>query len=178
VTRAPERLTTDRLLLRRPQAGDAAAIFARYASDREVTRHMSFPVHVSLDDTRAFLALCDESWSRWPAGAYLAFSRADGRLLGSTGLHFETADEAATGYVFARDAWGRGYATESLRAMVELAGTIGLRRLHAICHPDHRASAHVLEKCGFVLEGARPPTVFPNFAPGPPCEALCYARVF
>jgi RimJ/RimL family protein N-acetyltransferase len=84
-----------------------------------------------------------------------------------------------TGYVFARDAWGQGYATESLQAMVDLAPSCGVRRLYAICHVDHAASARVLEKCGFARETVlKRHTHFPNLAPGEPADVLSYAIMF
>jgi RimJ/RimL family protein N-acetyltransferase len=111
--RQPERVETERLVLRRPRPDDAEAIFTRYASDPEVTRYLSFPRHASLENTRAFLALSDADWSRWPAGPYLIERRDRSELIGSTGLSFETGQRAATGYLLAREAWGRGYATEA-----------------------------------------------------------------
>src|SRR5262245_38659322 len=109
-------LETERLLLRPPMLNDVQAIFDRYASDPEVTRYLSWPRHTSLAETRAFVKFSSTHWSRWQAGPMLAISRADGMLLGGSGLVFETPEDASTGYVFARDAWGKGYATESLRA--------------------------------------------------------------
>lgn len=171
-------LDTPRLRLRRPRPADAASVFHRYASDPEVTRYLGWPTHKSLADTDGFLAYCDSEWERWPAGPYLVESR-DGRLLGSTGLGFETPEQAATGYVFARDAWGHGYATEALSAMRELARDLGVQRLYALCHPDHRASHHVLEKCGFLREGTlRAHAEFPNLAPGAQTDVICYAAFF
>jgi RimJ/RimL family protein N-acetyltransferase len=176
---APPTIATDRLVLRRPVAADAERIFERYSSDAEVTRYLSFPRHVSVDQTRAFLAWSDAEWARWPAGPYLIESREDGTLLGSTGFSFESPQRAATGYVLARDAWGRGYATEALRAMVETAPQLAIRRLQAFCHPDHRPSWHVLEKCGFLREGTlRLYAELPNLAPREPCDLLLYARTF
>jgi RimJ/RimL family protein N-acetyltransferase len=176
--RAPERLETARLVLRRPMPADADVIFARYARDPDVTRLLSWPTHHVVEDTRAFLEFSDAEWNRWPAGPYLMLSREDGRVLGSTGLAFETPQRAATGYVVARDCWGRGYATEALQAMVELAPRVGLRRLYALCHVDHGASARVLEKCGFEREGIlRRHAEFPNLQPGEPCDVLCYSWV-
>jgi ribosomal-protein-alanine N-acetyltransferase len=43
--RAPERLETARLILRRPRAADAPVIYERYASDPEVTRWLGWPRH-------------------------------------------------------------------------------------------------------------------------------------
>jgi RimJ/RimL family protein N-acetyltransferase len=174
-----ERIETARLVLRKPNAGDAEAVFSRYANDPEVTRFLGWPRHESVNDSRAFLEISDAEWQRWPAGPYLIESRESGRLFGSTGLAFETPFRAATGYVLARDAWGLGYASEALRAMASISGEIGVRRLYALCHPDHRASWRVLEKCGFIREGLlRCHSEFPNLAPGEPGDVLCYARVF
>jgi [ribosomal protein S5]-alanine N-acetyltransferase len=176
--RAPHVVTTARLLLRRPEAADAEAIFTRYSSDPEVTRYVGWPAHRTVDDTRAFLTFSDEQWDRWPAGPYLVCSRADGTVLGSTGLMFETPHAAMTGYVFASDAWGRGYATEALEAMIGVARDAGVHRLYALCHTDHRASARVLEKCGFVLEETRRTRAeFPNLRPGEAQDVRCYARL-
>ena len=173
----PSRLLTDRLVLRRPEPADADAIFSRYASDPEVTRYLSFPTHRSVDDARAFVAYSDAEWVRWPAGPFLIERRGDGRLLGGTGLLFETPQRAITGYLLARDAWGHGYATEALAAVVGLAGALGVLRLVAHCHTAHLASAHVLEKCGFEREGVlRAHSVFPNLQPGELLDVLCYAR--
>ena len=162
-------------MVQRPRHDDVAAIFTRYASDSDVTRYLSWPVHVSLEQTQAFLAFSDREWTKWPAGPYLAFSRDDGRLLGGTGLSFEGPDRAATGYVFAKDAWGHGYATETLQVMIDVARTTGVRRLYALCHVDHRPSARVLEKCGFVRERVlRRFVEFPNLSASTHCDVLCY----
>lgn len=167
---------TARLLFRAPVPADARAIFERYAADPEVTRYMSWPCHASVADTEAFVAFSQAEWRRWPVGPLLAFSRATGQLLGSAGLVMESLDRAATGYVFARDAWGQGYATEALAAMVDLAAELKVVRLYALCHTDHRASYRVMEKCGFTREGVLPRhLVFPNLS-DEPHDVFSYVR--
>lgn len=177
--RAPERLETSRLELRRPAAVDAEAIFATYASDPEVTPYVGFPRHRSIEATRAFLEFSDGQWASWPAGPYLLRLRESGALIGSCGLMFDTPYRAQTGYVLARHAWGRGYATEALAAMTAIARECGVRRLYAICHHAHRPSARVLEKGGFTLEGVlRSFSEFPNLEPVGPYDCRCYAVTF
>jgi [ribosomal protein S5]-alanine N-acetyltransferase len=174
----PERLAAQRLQLRRPTASDAAAIYAAYASDPEVTRYLSWTRHTSLAHTRAFLEFSGSEWRRWPAGPYLIESAA-GEVLGSTGFAFETAERAATGYVLRRSAWGKGYATEALGVVVRAAPELGVRRLYALCHPQHTASVRVLEKCAFGREGIlRAYAEFPNERPGELQDVLCYSRIF
>jgi [ribosomal protein S5]-alanine N-acetyltransferase len=173
-----ERIETERLILRKPTAGDAEEIFRRYASDPEVTRYLSWPTHRRLEQTQAFLEWSDEDWQRWPAGSYLLFARDDeSRLLGGTGLSFQSPALAVTGYVFARDAWGQGFATEALEAMVRLGRATGLKRIAAVCHPDHRPSARVLEKCGFLLDELRRDQLeFPNLKPKKRWKVLTYIK--
>ena len=138
-----ERFETSRLVLRKPTLADAEAVFIRYASDSEVTRYLGWPRHQSVDDTKAFLTFSDAEWSRLPAGPYLIESRSEHTLLGSTGLGFEAPSTAVTGYVLARDAWGNGYATEALTAIVDIAEKLGVVRLCALCHPDTPRSSSI-----------------------------------
>jgi ribosomal-protein-alanine N-acetyltransferase len=158
---------------------DADSVFSRYAGDPEVTRFLGWPTHRTIEDTRAFLDFSEAEWRRCSTGPYLIESREKGRLIGSTGLGFETPFRAATGYVLARDSWGRGYATEALGAMVALAQTLDVRRLYALCHPEHIPSQRVLDKCGFHRESLlRLHSEFPNLLPGQACDVLCYVRLF
>ena len=176
--KAPKTLHTERLLLRKPRAEDAEEIFERYSSDAEVTKYLGWPMHTSVVETRTFLEWSDAEWERWPAGPYLICTPANDRLLGGTGLAFETPFRATTGYVLAKDAWGQGYATEALLAMKSLAEDLGLKRLYAMCYPQHRPSRHVLEKGGFQLEGTlRRYFEFPNLHPGEPDDVVSYAWI-
>jgi len=177
--KAPERFDTSRLILRRPMRDDAEAVFARYSSDGEVTKYLGWPRHQSLEDTNVFLAFSDAEWDRWPGGPYLIESRSGRKLLGSTGFAFESTTVASTGYVIARDAWGLGYATEALTAVVSIAQSLGVGRLCALCHQDNPASIHVLEKCDFRLENLlKNYAVFPNLGLGRREDCLRYARIF
>ncbi|GMA86662.1 hypothetical protein GCM10025868_19120 [Angustibacter aerolatus] len=58
------------------------------------------------------------------------------------------------GYVLAERVWGRGYATEAARAVLRWAfDTLDLHRVQAEVDTRNAASARVLQKLGFVLEG-------------------------
>jgi RimJ/RimL family protein N-acetyltransferase len=98
-----------------------------------------------------------------------------GKLLGSTGLAFESPWLASTGYVLARESWGKGLASEALSAVVTLAQAHGVRSLYALCHASHAASRRVLEKNSFLIDaaGARR-AVFPNFQSDEPQDVCCY----
>ncbi len=157
-----ERITTARLVLRRPTLDDLDAVFA-YASDPAVTKYMGWPRHESPQTTRAFLTMRGEEWDRRGTGTFLV--EHDGVVVGSTGLHTYDDAPAATGYIIARPHWGHGYATEATRAMIDLARSRGLPRVEAGCHPDNAASIRVLEKIGLVHETTLTAhMVFPNLS--------------
>lgn len=169
---------TGRLRLRRPAWNRLHELF-ELASDPDTTRWVGWPRHRALEDTRAFLAFADAEWERAPAGPLVIEERATGNFLGTTGLAFEEPLIASTGYVLRREAWGHGYANEALLGVVDLAQRLGVQRLFALCHPQHRASVRVLAKGGFEREGVlRRSTVFPNLAPEALQDACIYARIF
>ncbi len=63
---------------------------------------------------------------------------------------------AAIGYTIHPDSTGQGYATRSLRELVDTAfdpAQLALERLEAVASVDNIASHRVLEKCGFRREG-------------------------
>ena len=154
---------------------DAEAVYHCYASDENVTKYLGWPKHKSVEDTRDFISVSDQIWDQHGVGPYLVADSLDNSLLGCTGLDFETEYRAATGYAFASSAWGKGYATEALQAMVSIATDLSFHRVYAMCHPEHAASARVLEKCGFEFEGKLlAHTEFPNLSPGVASDVLSY----
>jgi len=78
------------------------------------------------------------------------------RIVGMIGIHptVET-DVHELGYWLTPVAWGRGYATEAGRAMLDIARYgMGIRQLTAGYFLDNPASARVLAKLGFRPTGA------------------------
>ncbi len=78
-----------------------------------------------------------------------------GETLGDVGFHLsDDGHTAEVGYTFAREHWGHGYAVEALEALVvHLFSREDVTRVFGTLHPDNRASAMVLERCGFLFEG-------------------------
>lgn len=74
--------------------------------------------------------------------------------LGVTGYIHREVDCAEVGFLFAPESQGKGYATESLRAVCDYAFKEGgIRRLTATVTAGNMASRRTLEKIGFRLEG-------------------------
>ena len=82
-------------------------------------------------------------------------SLSDGQFIGTCDLS-EIARRhrrAEVGFLLGREAWGRGYASEAMQAVLSYAATQGLRRLLARTHLGNRRSDALLERLGFVEEG-------------------------
>ena len=142
---------TERLLLR-PGWGEDAPALARAIADEQVVRNLATaPWPYALEDAEAFLAS-----PRDPAmPSFLITERIDGapRIVGACGLGRRPSGAVEMGYWIARPHWGKGFATEAGRALIDIARTLKLPRLEASHFVDNPASARVLEKLGFVPTG-------------------------
>jgi ribosomal-protein-alanine N-acetyltransferase len=164
---APEIITTDRLVLRRPTLSDAADIYA-YAHDPEVTRYMVWPTHVDISESIAFLETCGPRWDAGEEYCWVITVKPEERAVGMIGCRLRdyTAD---FGYVLNRLSWGQGYATEAAQAVVTWTRSLsGIYRIWATCDTENTASVRVLEKIGLSGEGRlRRSTICPNLLPTP-----------
>jgi len=110
------------------------------------------PWPYGVEDAEAFLAA-----PRDPAmPSFLIMERrTEGapRIVGSCGLGRRPSGAVELGYWIARAHWGKGFATEAGRALIDIARTLKLPRLEASHFLDNPASARVLEKLGFVPTG-------------------------
>lgn len=78
------------------------------------------------------------------------------RFVGFIGIHNSNAElgQIEVGYMLHQEAHGKGYASESLRAIVDWAClSYSPHKFIAYCVQQNSASISVLEKCGFKREG-------------------------
>jgi ribosomal-protein-alanine N-acetyltransferase len=89
-------------------------------------------------------------------GLWAAILKDPGEFAGQCGLvvqEVDGRDEAEIGYLFVRQYWGRGLATEAARACQDYGfGTLGYDRLVSLIDPSNLASRRVAEKVGMRLE--------------------------
>jgi ribosomal-protein-alanine N-acetyltransferase len=104
----PDRVETERLLLRWPMDADAGEIFARYASDPVVARFLLWPPHRTVEDTREFLQKKDAEREQMGGKNWLLISKSSGVLLGSIGCRRVEQHVLQFGYCLAQDSWGNG----------------------------------------------------------------------
>jgi ribosomal-protein-alanine N-acetyltransferase len=82
--------------------------------------------------------------------------KADDKLIGICGGKLEDGDPARVEVIIhlAKEAWGKGYATEAVSAYIAwLRETKRALLIYASAHPDNSASIGMLRKCGFLQKG-------------------------
>jgi len=134
-------------------ATDAESI-AKYANNRRVSLNLRdrFPYPYTRADAEAFLAAA--AVQRPETDFAIASSK---EVIGGIGFHPQSDVHRLTaeiGYWLGEPFWGRGIATQALRALTEwVFATTPVVRIYAHVFAWNPASARVLEKCGFTLEG-------------------------
>lgn len=172
---------------------DAPDIFTRYASDPEVTRYLPWRPHRDVEETRTFLSHLLSAMESGRTSAWVIESREDRRLMGLTTMNIASAREndllsteqerqqyykVLIAYHLAQSEWGRGYATEAVRALVDWAlSQSQVVRVWTVVDIDNAASVRVLEKLGMVREGVlKRWSIHPNIS-SEPRDFYCYALV-
>jgi len=144
----PGELTTERLRLRALTPDDLQDLYDRVSSDPEVAWDGT---PSTLEETRRSLERKIDHVREHGFGMMAVTDRRTGDLYGFAGLqHLEGGHDIEIGYYLARQAWGRGFATELGHALVAMAfGPLGLERVVAVVRPENTASQNVLAKLGF-----------------------------
>jgi [ribosomal protein S5]-alanine N-acetyltransferase len=143
-------LTTPRLHLRPFTLADQEAIHVVYA-DPEVMRYVGHGAHQTMAETANALRIYGDVLNQRGYSFLAVTERATGALIGDGGLHpmGGVGPDVELGYTLARSAWGRGYATELGRALIEYAFTVlRVPRVVAQVEPANTASRNVLAKLG------------------------------
>lgn len=147
-------LETERLLLRRLTAGDAAFIL-------ELLNEPAFLENIgdrgarTLAGARRYIARGPvASYRKFGFGLYLVELKDTGTPIGICGLlKRESLEDVDIGFAFLRRYWSQGYARESAAAVMRYGWTtLCLRRIVAITKPTNQASITLLEKLGLRFE--------------------------
>ena len=153
----PDLIETDRLTLRRLELSDAAWI-GRESGRPEVAARLAFvpsPNPALCAEMFILAARANEQTRGDLVRAVVERDSGEGAGLVSATVRPDGRREL--GYWYAPRIWGRGYATEAGRAVLDAAVIAGCRAFHAGYFVGNEASARVLAKLGFTLDGDEAP---------------------
>jgi RimJ/RimL family protein N-acetyltransferase len=180
----PERIDTERLILRCPQPGDGAPVNAAVRESLDALRPFMPWAQTApgLDESEL---VCRRAQARFRLREDLVmsmFERAadgsEGRYVGGCGLHRISWEvrRFEIGYWCRSGCTGRGFVTEAVRALNRFAfDQLGARRVEVRMDANNERSRRVAERAGFTFEGVlRGDSLTPQ---GAMRDTRIYARV-
>ena len=146
-------LRTDRLVLRRYRPEDAASLYRNLGSDPAMYKYSGWNPYATLEMAQETVNRFIESYE--DEHSYSWVIDVDGVLYGTIGAYDYENDRIEVGFSIIRAGWGRGYATEALKKVLEyLTENEGIACVTAWCAAENIGSRRVLEKSGMKLVSA------------------------
>lgn len=148
-------LTTERLTLRQLKSDDEEGLFDIY-SDIEVMKYWSSLPFNNLGQASEMISNAKKWWGTGESTCLAIEESSSNLVIGTVSLFnfHEESKRAEIGYILRRSHWGYGFMAEALIKIIDYSFfDLGLNRLEADIDPDNKASAKLLKKLGFSLEG-------------------------
>lgn len=150
-------IETPRLILRPFEMKDARAMYDNWASDPEVTKYLTWPVHSSVEITRMVLRdWVDGYESPTRYNWAIVLKSGDGNPIGNiSAVHLDEKTSAVEiGYCMGQPWWGVGIMTEALKAVTGFfVEQVRVNRVGARHDANNPASGRVMAKAGMTFEG-------------------------
>ncbi|HEY9500023.1 MAG TPA: GNAT family N-acetyltransferase [Pyrinomonadaceae bacterium] len=146
-------LETDRLILRMWRNEDFAA-YEKMCADPEIMKYLGGRTFDRLEAWR-HMAFLVGHWQLLGFGHWAVEEKESGKFIGRLGfLNPEGWPGFEIGWTLAREAWGKGYATEGARRALDYAfHDLNKDHVISLIHPENKNSIRVAERLGETLEG-------------------------
>ena len=144
-------IETDRLYLREFTIDDAQLLID-LNSDSDVTRYTGDGPVKNMEEAKRILTEIIFPQYKNKIGRWAVHLKETDEFIGWCGLKFiADTEEIDLGYRFFKTKWGRGYATESAKAVLNYGVMVlGLKNIVAKAAKENTASIHVIKKLGMV----------------------------
>ena len=135
---------TDRLILRKAISGQEKISLVSQVGYWEVVKWLAnVPYPYTYDDLEDYLLISDSN--QFDLNIFLG-----NQLIGRVGLTLDGDNYYDLGYWIGKDYWGKGYATESSKYLLEYAlGKLDSPKIKSGYFIDNLPSGNVLKKLGF-----------------------------
>lgn len=152
-------LETERLILRKLTIEDAPYAYEHWCSNPNVCKYTMWDKHNSVEDTKKLYEIWEKEYEDPTIYRWLVEIKESHTPIGTIDvcskkyLRFGTCE---IGYCYDEDAWGKGYGTESLKAVIkflfEEAEAETIFAEYMLLNPG---SGKVMEKSGMIFEGTQ-----------------------
>lgn len=165
-------IETERMILRTWRLEDFGD-FYEYASNPSIGPSAGWKPHTDRVESLSILISFIEGEE-----VFAIEDKISGKAIGSIGLHPDrkrnNPEARMIGYVLSEPYWGKGLASEAVKAVLDYAFNDQNLKIVSVYHfPFNQKSKRVIEKAGFSFEGIlREATVLPN---GEIVDDVCYS---
>ena len=137
-------IKTDRLILKKPKSKQDILSIVSQIGDWEVVKWLAMvPYPYTYNDCESYLK--ESNNNELALNIFLV-----NQLIGGVGLHLHNDNYYELGYWLGKDYWGKGYATESSKYLLEYAlGKLDSPKIKSGYFIDNIPSGNVLKKLGF-----------------------------
>lgn len=148
-------LRTERLTLRAQELSDAPAIRAMMDHPEVGPKLLTPPTPYPHGEAEKFIARTRRGLREGASIVWAIEPNVGPRFAGNIGLRIDKAHrQAELGYTMDPSVWGKGYATEAAKAVIDHGfREMSLERIFASHFPWNPASGRVMEKAGLLAEG-------------------------
>lgn len=152
-----QKLETKRLILRKFDVNDAAAMYNNWACDDEVTKYLTWPAHTNPEISKSVLEEWVDSYSNDNYYQWAIVLKENGNEpIGSISVveMNEKIDMVHIGYCIGKKWWHKGITSEALHQVIEfLFDAVECNRIELRYDPRNVNSGKVMKKCGMKYEG-------------------------
>ena len=142
------KITTQRLVLKRPDKTINKIVFASLVGDWDIAKWLSdVPYPYTEKHAQKFIKRSSPDDLRFSVFY-------DEILVGGVGVSFEEHNQLDIGYWVAKDYWGNGFATEASKGLINyVKNETEFKAITACYVKGNKTSAKVLKKLGFIEIG-------------------------
>lgn len=150
-------IETERLILRKTEAGDAKPMFFNWASDPRVTKYLTWEHYESVEDLEnSYFKYQMENRDKEDFYDWKIVLKELNEPIGAISVVRlrEDIDKVEIGYCLGYKWWRKGIMTEAFKAVIEyFFHEVGVNRIEAEHDVNNPNSGAVMRKCGLKYEG-------------------------
>lgn len=146
-----ENIISERLIIRDMVLDDAKEVWAIWGNS-ENEKYMSDPVG-SLEEVEDICKKNENRNEKRDGYLRVATLKDTGKVIATCCFGPENnKDELGFGYSINQQYWGKGYATEIVKAIIKFGCGLGFKDFTSECAIENGASGRVMEKCGMHID--------------------------
>lgn len=149
-------IETERLILRKFEITDAKGMYENWASDEKTCERLSWSAHKDIEETRNLLNTWISNYEKPFYFNWVVEIKETHEVIGNICVLYSSIyDETCSlGNCYGSKYWGKGYATEAGRAVIEfLLNEVGYRLIEATNYSTNPSQGRLLFKWGMKFDG-------------------------